>query len=193
MFGKLNQEITGSHTDQEWQDLVIVWGSRCFYCARPVLKNAEKIADQLTKDHLIPISRGGVDFIWNIVPACFNCNRLKGNLTVDEFREERPVFFTDEQNARRKSFEEASVRTTPVADLAQQAVKYLDSRMRMEPSPEQIASRRDMLRAQVAEIKRLRLIDAGQLTLPIFGDNSPKKLMETESQTLVVSQGIELA
>jgi hypothetical protein len=103
MFGALNNEVAGSHTEAEWQALVEAWGWRCFYCGKPIHENPESILDALTKDHLVPISRGGSDNIGNLVPACFNCNRLKGMMTIEEFRRERPVFFTDVQNSRRKS------------------------------------------------------------------------------------------
>jgi len=45
----------------------------------------------LTKDHLIPLSRGGSNFIHNIRPADLRCNQLKGTKTVSEFLEERQV------------------------------------------------------------------------------------------------------
>src|ERR1700686_5146052 len=105
MFGALNNAITGSHSQREWEELVIAWGWRCFYCGRPVEERPELVWDMLTKDHLTPVSRGGSDDIGNIVPACFNCNRLKGTMTIDEFRLDRPVFFTAEQNSRRESIE----------------------------------------------------------------------------------------
>jgi hypothetical protein len=104
-FGALDNTVSGSHSQREWEELVIAWGWRCFYCGKPVNENVEPIWDSLTKDHLIPLSRGGSDDIGNLVPACFNCNRLKGTMTVDEFREARPVFFTTEQNSRRQSYE----------------------------------------------------------------------------------------
>ena len=36
-------------------------------------------------DHDIPISRGGSNEFKNLVAACFNCNRSKGDLTGREF------------------------------------------------------------------------------------------------------------
>jgi len=36
-------------------------------------------------DHSRPISRGGTDYLRNLVPACIECNRSKGDLTSREF------------------------------------------------------------------------------------------------------------
>lgn len=40
---------------------------------------------RLTADRVIPLSRGGSNFIENIVPACGSCNSRKGTRTADEF------------------------------------------------------------------------------------------------------------
>lgn len=49
-------------------------GQPCFYCGDP--------ANSL--DHKLPRSRGGHKGD-NLVPACFRCNQMKGNQTVEEF------------------------------------------------------------------------------------------------------------
>lgn len=42
--------------------------------------------EELTMEHLIPLSRGGRSTKKNIVVACKQCNSLKKNLTVAEMR-----------------------------------------------------------------------------------------------------------
>lgn len=37
---------------------------------------------KLTKDHLVPRSRGGTTTPENIVPACEECNQKKANLPI---------------------------------------------------------------------------------------------------------------
>jgi 5-methylcytosine-specific restriction endonuclease McrA len=55
---------------------------RCQYCART---GAElKPRESLTRDHLIPISRGGSNEWTNVVTACSPCNARKGNRLPDE-------------------------------------------------------------------------------------------------------------
>ena len=50
----------------------------CMYCGR------ELSAHQLTRDHLVPLSRGGADCWSNVVAACRGCNHAKGSRTPDE-------------------------------------------------------------------------------------------------------------
>ena len=50
----------------------------CMYCGR------ELSAHHLTRDHLVPLSRGGADCWSNVVAACRGCNHAKGSRTPDE-------------------------------------------------------------------------------------------------------------
>ena len=40
-----------------------------------------------TADHLVPRSRGGPDTLPNLRPACAPCNRQRGDMTLDEWRQ----------------------------------------------------------------------------------------------------------
>jgi 5-methylcytosine-specific restriction endonuclease McrA len=64
----IKSNCNGSHTIQEWLDKKAQYNDRCAYCG----KNKP-----LTKDHIIPLSKGGSNNIGNIVPACMGCNRRK--------------------------------------------------------------------------------------------------------------------
>ena len=50
----------------------------CMYCGR------ELPGYLLTRDHLVPLSRGGSDCWSNVVAACRGCNYAKGSRTPDE-------------------------------------------------------------------------------------------------------------
>ena len=67
----------GSFTTKEWLALVAGFDGRCAYCG-------EKAS--LQADHRIPLSRGGTNFISNILPACRSCNCRKARTTEREFR-----------------------------------------------------------------------------------------------------------
>lgn len=71
---KLNAQ--GAHTDEDWNRMLRIWNWSCAYCGN---------AGEMTRDHVIPLSRGGSDFIGNIVPACARCNSSKNARVVVEW------------------------------------------------------------------------------------------------------------
>ncbi len=50
-------------------------GNRCWYCF--------SVQDSLTRDHVMPISLGGLDNPDNVVPACKRCNASKKNKRLE--------------------------------------------------------------------------------------------------------------
>lgn len=52
----------------------------CYHCEKKFAR------EDLTMDHLIPLSRGGRSTKKNIVVSCKQCNSLKKNQTVAELR-----------------------------------------------------------------------------------------------------------
>lgn len=72
----------GSHTLQEWEDLKKKYNYCCYWCGRrePFL---EQCKIWLTEDHVIPLSKGGSNYISNIKPMCFNDNAKKWNKIID--------------------------------------------------------------------------------------------------------------
>jgi 5-methylcytosine-specific restriction endonuclease McrA len=67
----------GSFSLEEWLDLIAAYDGTCGYCGAVAPLEAE---------HRIPLSRGGTNFIQNIIPACRTCNARKHRLTEAEFR-----------------------------------------------------------------------------------------------------------
>lgn len=64
----------GSHTIQEWLNLCVKYNNRCLRCKK------ERV---LTRDHIVPLIKGGTNFITNIQPLCRSCNASKGTKTID--------------------------------------------------------------------------------------------------------------
>lgn len=69
--------VPGSHTRKEWEDLLERHKCKCAYCGKQMV--AELGPDQVTRDHILPVSKGGTDDIINIIPACRACNSSKNN------------------------------------------------------------------------------------------------------------------
>jgi 5-methylcytosine-specific restriction endonuclease McrA len=67
----------GSFCGAEWLALVARWDNVCAYCGE---------AGPLEADHRIPLSRGGTNYIDNVLPACRSCNGRKHKMTEEEFR-----------------------------------------------------------------------------------------------------------
>jgi 5-methylcytosine-specific restriction endonuclease McrA len=70
--------VPGEFAWQEWQQVIKLYGGRCVYCGCT--------PDKLTVDHDIPLSRGGSNWLDNVVPACRPCNRAKHAMTGAEYR-----------------------------------------------------------------------------------------------------------
>jgi len=54
-------------------------GWKCFYCGREIDKATA------SRDHFIPLAKGGSDIIDNIVPCCRSCNSRKKSMDPQEF------------------------------------------------------------------------------------------------------------
>lgn len=65
----------GSHTLTEWQEMKKRFKFSCAMC---------QMKKPLTQDHIIPLSKGGSDYIVNIQPLCRNCNSKKHNKLIYE-------------------------------------------------------------------------------------------------------------
>lgn len=65
----------GTHTDHDWERIKARQGFRCAKCQRADV--------ELTKDHIIPVARGGPNAAWNIQALCRSCNSAKGTQIVD--------------------------------------------------------------------------------------------------------------
>lgn len=65
----------------EWRRARIALDPVCEFCRRPLRFSTSTI------DHVTPLSRGGADEPANWLLACRKCNEVKGDDTLEEFRE----------------------------------------------------------------------------------------------------------
>jgi 5-methylcytosine-specific restriction endonuclease McrA len=75
----IKNNIEGSHTQVEWRAIVKQFKGRCVCCG-------EYFGSKLTLDHVIPISRGGTDYISNIQCLCKQCNSSKRDWHSTDYR-----------------------------------------------------------------------------------------------------------
>ena len=61
---------------QWWKQQVAA--GKCHYCGKPFPP------EELTMDHIVPVSRGGTSTRGNVVPCCKSCNTEKKYLTPAE-------------------------------------------------------------------------------------------------------------
>lgn len=65
------------------------------------------------------------------------------------------------------------------------ASKLVEAKSMNQPLPDAYwPKRRELLRQQTLQIRRMQAESAGQLTLPIFGDGTARKLAESEVAVL---------
>ena len=67
----------GSHTEKDWVAIKEKYNYMCLCCKKyePEIK--------ITKDHIVPVSKGGSNDIENLQPLCLSCNSIKWARTID--------------------------------------------------------------------------------------------------------------
>ena len=63
--------------EEEWFQLLKIYNYRCFYCGQR--------GGDMTRDHIVPLAKGGEHTMENIVPCCASCNSHKRQLDLKEF------------------------------------------------------------------------------------------------------------
>lgn len=66
------------------------WGHKCAYCGSE---------ENLTIDHIVPQSKGGLDTTNNVVCCCKSCNHDKGHTPWEEWYFSQDFFTVERKNA----------------------------------------------------------------------------------------------
>ena len=67
----------GVHTHEQFLEMAVSFDCMCLKCGNKFSIN------ELTEDHIIPLSRGGSNDISNIQPLCHACNSGKRDSVID--------------------------------------------------------------------------------------------------------------
>lgn len=70
----LKKNAVGEFSNSEWLELCQKYDNRCLRCGEQSV---------LTVDHVVPLSKGGTNYIDNIQPLCLSCNSSKGTSETD--------------------------------------------------------------------------------------------------------------
>ena len=71
------KEVINTLTADEWLEILEKHNYKCVYCGKDLIDSFDT-----TRDHRIPLSKGGNNIKENIVPACRSCNCKKGDRYV---------------------------------------------------------------------------------------------------------------
>jgi len=67
------------YSDEERKIIYNKSNGRCELCGQRLL------FEEMTLDHIVPISMGGADDMGNLQASCFACNQFKSNILPDDF------------------------------------------------------------------------------------------------------------
>ena len=70
-------------SNKQRRERIVLFENKCAYCG-----NTEKV----TIDHVVPLSRGGLDNASNVVPACVRCNSSKCAKPVEQWYKTQDFF-----------------------------------------------------------------------------------------------------
>ena len=75
----------GNYTKEQWKETLEYFDYKCAY-------TGECIKDNLNIEHIIPVSKGGTNYIWNLVPSTPQANISKKDRDIEEWYRKQPYF-----------------------------------------------------------------------------------------------------
>lgn len=90
----------------------------CRYCRRQFDEYAEK-----TRDHIVPLSRGGYNHKENRVPCCKECNQWKGDKELTDWLKEVKILVKKEKERKPYTFAQLGLIIGAIKQLIDQIKK----------------------------------------------------------------------
>ena len=81
----------GSYTQLQWLDTLEYFDYKCAY-------TGECIKHGCHVEHIVPVSKGGTSYIWNLVPSTERANLSKRNRDMEEWYREQEYFCEERLN-----------------------------------------------------------------------------------------------
>lgn len=81
----------GSYTKSQWLDALEYFNYKCAYTGECIKHNCHV-------EHIVPISKGGTSYIWNLVPSTEKANLSKYNRDMEEWYREQEYFCEERLN-----------------------------------------------------------------------------------------------
>jgi hypothetical protein len=79
-------------TQQQIDARFALWDNRCAFCGVAADHQRNRGYQRLTVEHVLPLTKGGLDEAANIIPACSTCNTSKNNSPVDDWYRRQQFF-----------------------------------------------------------------------------------------------------
>lgn len=98
-------QLDANYTYKDWLKLVREHKNRCYYCG--IKMTRKEGLHQRTRDHIVPLSNGGLDVLSNIVPACKSCNGRKTDKSITEWKGVTVIENTHNAEVSRVGFSES--------------------------------------------------------------------------------------
>ena len=79
-------------TRQQIDARFALWNNRCAFCGVDASHQRNHGRERLTVEHVLALTKGGLDEASNIIPACTSCNTSKHNSPVETWYRRQPWF-----------------------------------------------------------------------------------------------------
>jgi len=87
----LVKNCEGNYTIEQWEKCLEFFEYKCAY-------SGKELADKETIDHIIPLSKSGTNYIWNLCPCSGSCNSSKRNFELEDWYRKQEYFSQERLN-----------------------------------------------------------------------------------------------
>lgn len=95
----MRRRADGYITEEQWEECVAFFGNVCAYSGEEF---GEELTNQITEEHIIPLSKNGSNYIWNVIPVKFKYNSSKGNSLLKDWYTQQPFYSEERLNLIRQ-------------------------------------------------------------------------------------------